>query len=63
MIAAQVIPIFLFQTFCNQAYNRVVDNLNALKDPVELSDFKTMAEISKGVCKNGGLDYGNPLGV
>ncbi|TRY78408.1 hypothetical protein TCAL_07844 [Tigriopus californicus] len=51
------------KTYCNEAYDRVLRNLNALKNPTELSNFKSMAEISKGMCESGQAVQGNPLGV
>jgi hypothetical protein len=52
----------LFQTFANEATDRIHYNLNALKDPSKLNNFKNMAEISKKICENGATVQANPLG-
>merc|ERR1719145_214500 len=36
--------------WCEEAYTRIMNNLNELKDPERLSHYKNMAEISKNVC-------------
>ena len=35
------------QVFCNEASQRIALNLGALKNSTQLSNFKSMAEISK----------------
>jgi len=51
------------KVWCNEAASRIQDNLDMLKNPTALANFKTMAEISKGVCDSNGPMQGNPLGV
>ena len=63
MNEVKTFPVSLFQTFCNEAFVRIQTNLNQLKDPKQLSDYKAMAEISKSVCAQGTPVQGNPLGV
>jgi len=51
------------KVWCKEAHTRVMNNLNELKNPERLSNYKSMAEISKNVCsKNGPVQVG-PLGV
>merc|ERR1719209_1235255 len=40
--------------WCEEAYTRIMNNLNELKDPERLSHYKNMAEISKNVCSKNG---------
>merc|ERR1719187_740928 len=48
--------------WCAEAQSRIMSNLNELKNPDRLSNYKSMAEISKNVCsKNGPVQVG-PLG-
>merc|ERR1712209_177451 len=49
--------------FCNEASQRIALNLGALKNSTQLSNFKSMAEISKNVCEAEGVLQGNPLGI
>jgi len=51
------------KVFCNEASNRIALNLGALKNPTQLSNFKSMAEISRNVCEAEGVLQGNPLGI
>ena len=44
-------------------YLRVMNNLNELKNPERLSNYKSLAEISRNVCSKNGPVQGGPLGV
>merc|ERR1719180_641746 len=50
------------KVWCEEAYTRIIDNLNELKNAERLSNYKTMAEISKNVCSKNGPVQGGPLG-
>merc|ERR1719410_2922599 len=50
------------KVWCSQAYDRIMDNLNQLKNPEVLENFKTMSKISEGVCTKVAPVQGNPLG-
>jgi len=39
-----------------------MDNLNQLKNPEDLENYKTMAKISEAVCAKNAPVQGNPLG-
>lgn len=52
----------MLKTFANEASDRIHQNLNSLKDPSKLANFKNMAEISRAVCENGATLQPNPLG-
>merc|ERR1719320_1032668 len=49
--------------WCEEAYTRIMNNLNELNDPERLSHYKNMAEISKNVCSKNGPVQGGPLGM
>merc|ERR1719414_2087034 len=51
------------KVFCNEASDRIALNLGALKNATQLSNFKSMAEISRNVCEAEGVLQGNPLGI
>jgi very long chain acyl-CoA dehydrogenase len=51
------------KVWCSEAYTRIQQNLDILKNPTALQNFKTMAEISKSVCESVGPVQGNPLGL
>merc|ERR1719365_83822 len=38
------------KVWCRQSYGRIMDNLNQLKNPEDLENYKTMAKISEAVC-------------
>ena len=38
------------KVWCRQSYDRIMDNLNELKNPETLENYKTMAKISEAVC-------------
>merc|ERR1712060_541217 len=48
--------------WCNESYGRIMDNLNQLKNPEVLDNFKTMSKISEAVCEKVAPVQGNPLG-
>merc|ERR1739838_122097 len=50
------------KVWCNESYARIMDNLNQLKNPEVLDNFKTMSKISEGVCAKVAPVQGNPLG-
>eukprot|EP00092_Neocalanus_flemingeri_P090656 GFUD01114827.1.p1 GENE.GFUD01114827.1~~GFUD01114827.1.p1 ORF type:complete len:273 (-),score=67.04 GFUD01114827.1:162-917(-) len=50
------------KVWCNESYARIMDNLNQLKNPEVLDNFKTMAKISEAVCTKVAPVQGNPLG-
>jgi len=50
------------KVWCSEAYTRIMDNLNQLKNPEILDNFKTMSKISEGVCARNAPVQGNPLG-
>merc|ERR1719325_69119 len=39
------------KVWCRQSYARIMDNLDQLKNPEDLNDYKTMAKISEAVCE------------
>merc|ERR1719249_269395 len=51
------------KVWCEEAYTRIINNLNELKNAERLSNYKTMAEISKNVCSKNGPVQGGPLGM
>jgi len=51
------------KVWCSEAHTRIMQNLDILKNPVALENFKTMADISKNVCESNGPVQGNPLGL
>merc|ERR1719266_547281 len=51
------------KVYCGEASARIHLNLGALKDSVQRSNFKNMAEISRTVCANEDVLQGNPLGL
>jgi len=51
------------KVWCAESYDRIMNNLNQLKSPETLSNYKSMAKISEGVCSKVGQVQGNPLGV
>merc|ERR1711872_534329 len=48
--------------WCAEAQSRIMSNLNELKNPDRLSNYKSMAEISKNVCSKNGPVQTGPLG-
>merc|ERR1711973_368581 len=50
------------EVWCRQAHTRIMDNLNQLKNPEDLENYKTMAKISEAVCAKNAPVQGNPLG-
>merc|ERR1719175_224134 len=51
------------KVWCSQSYDRIMDNLNQLKNPEVLDNFKTMSKISESVCSKVAPVQGNPLGI
>merc|ERR1712192_379891 len=51
------------KVWCAEAYTRIMNNLNELKNPGRQSNYKSMAEISKNVCSKNGPVQGGPLGI
>merc|ERR1719219_1555489 len=51
------------KVWCEEAYTRIMNNLNELKNAERLSNYKTMSEISKNVCSKNGPVQGGPLGM
>merc|ERR550519_106110 len=51
------------KVWCSEAYTRVMKNVGDIRNPHTLENFKTMAEISKGVASNQKCVQGNPIGV
>ena len=51
------------KVWVNESYARIMDNLNQLKNPEVLDNFKTMSKISEGVCAKVAPVQGNPLGI
>lgn len=51
------------KVWCEEAYTRIINNLNELKSAERLSNYATMAEISKNVCSKNGPVQGGPLGM
>jgi len=51
------------KVWCTEAYARITNNLDQLKDTTTLDNFKTMTKISQGVCERVSVVQGNPLGV
>merc|ERR1719435_639220 len=49
------------KVYCSEAYDRICKNLDMIKNPVALDNFKTMADISKAVCEANAPVQGNPL--
>merc|ERR1719429_751212 len=50
------------KVWCRQSYDRIMDNLNELKNPEVLENYKSMAKISEAVCAKNAPVQGNPLG-
>jgi len=50
------------KVWCNEAIERVTKNLDEIKNPTDLENFKTMTKISEGVCDRVTPVQGNPLG-
>merc|ERR1711923_524083 len=50
------------KVWCRQSYDRIMDNLDELKNPEVLDSSKTMAKISEAVCDKNAPVQGNPLG-
>lgn len=50
------------KVWCRQSYTRIMDNLNELKNPEVLDNYKTMSKISEAVCSKNAPVQGNPLG-
>merc|ERR1712112_654892 len=50
------------KVWCRQSYDRIMDNLNELKNPEVLENYKSMAKISEAVCDKNAPVQGNPLG-
>ena len=50
------------KVWCRQSYDRIMNNLNELKNPEALENYKTMAKISEAVCSKNAPVQGNPLG-
>ena len=50
------------KVWCRQSYDRIMSNLNELKNPETLENYKTMAKISEAVCSKNAPVQGNPLG-
>merc|ERR1740131_816858 len=50
------------KVWCAEAYKRIEDNLNQLKNPEVLENFKSMAKIPEAVCDRNAPVQGNPLG-
>merc|ERR1719239_1031338 len=50
------------KVWCNEAIVRVTKNLDEIKNPTDLDNFKTMTKISEGVCDRVTPVQGNPLG-
>merc|ERR1719175_270817 len=51
------------KVWCQEAHTRIMNSLNELKNPERLSNYKSMAEISRNVCSKNGPVQGGPLGV
>merc|ERR1719411_793903 len=49
--------------WCEEAYTRIINNLNELKSAERLSNYAAMSEISKNVCSKNGPVQGGPLGM
>ncbi|KAJ9584882.1 hypothetical protein L9F63_020782 [Diploptera punctata] len=47
--------------WCNEASQRVMQNLAAIRSPQNLQNFSNLSAIAKNVCENGGLVHINPL--
>merc|ERR1712072_1314034 len=41
--------VMMAKVWCNESYGRIMDNLNQLKNPEVLDNFKTMSKISESV--------------
>lgn len=51
----------LTKVWCNEASERVAQNLGAIRNSRNLENFRNLSAISKTVCENGGLSHINPL--
>jgi len=51
------------KVWCSESYDRIMKNLNELKNPDTLANYKTMAKISEGVCSTVAPVQGNPVNV
>lgn len=50
------------KVWCSEAHNRILQNLDMLKNPTTLSNFSLMTKISEGVCSKVQPVQNNPLG-
>ncbi|ODM98042.1 Very long-chain specific acyl-CoA dehydrogenase, mitochondrial, partial [Orchesella cincta] len=55
--------VLMTKVFCNEAIERVRYNINGMKAPASIENYKTMSQISQTICKNGGVAHVNPLGI
>merc|ERR1712142_1351275 len=51
------------KVWCSEAYGRIKSNLQTIQDQHAISNFKTMSQISEGLCNKGSVVQGNPLGI
>jgi len=51
------------KVWCDEAFNRVQDNLNIIRSQDNLDNFKKMSKISETVCERVAPVQGNPLNV
>jgi very long chain acyl-CoA dehydrogenase len=51
------------QVWCNEAYDRIQSNLGQMKSARSQKNFKSMAQISQNICKEGGVAHQGPLGI
>merc|ERR1719249_293622 len=51
------------KVWCDEAFNRVQDNLNIIRSQDNLDNFKKMSKISETVCERVAPAQGNPLNV
>ncbi|ODM98031.1 Very long-chain specific acyl-CoA dehydrogenase, mitochondrial [Orchesella cincta] len=55
--------VLMTKVFCNEAIERVRFNVNGMKAPSSIENYKIMSQISQTICKNGGVAHANPLGI
>lgn len=51
------------KVWCQESFTRITNNLNELKNPEVLENYKNMAKMSEAVCAKNAPVQGNPLGV
>lgn len=57
------VEIAMTQVWCNEAAERVMINLNNIKNSTHLDNYSKMSQVSKAICEKGGVVQIGPLDV